>query len=225
MLSFKLSSYYHGNCVLGLCFHPLQNGQGDVCLFKLIKFFISLFLSVFSQGYFGRPNNAASHRVDSLWPDPAGLEGFRNVSAGRASCEVSLPTCIFLPVSLIIPPLEHGAAVPGPCRMLSWGLGSFLKETAATSAWGRGGGERQVASGSISTSSVLGFGGPYLAGPRNSWAHGHKLDVAFGERCFQIYTPNSAGLECAVFPGEDVIITKCWALGTHEKRLISSSLK
>lgn len=90
-----------------------------MCLFKLIKFFISLFLSVFSQGYFGRPNNAASHRVDSLWPDPAGLEGFRNVSAGRASCEVSLPTCIFLPVSLIIPPLEHGAAVPGPCRMLS----------------------------------------------------------------------------------------------------------
>lgn len=66
MLSFKLSRYYHGNCVLRLFLHFLQNGQGDVCLFKLIKFFVTLPLSVFSQGYFGRPNNAASHKVDLL---------------------------------------------------------------------------------------------------------------------------------------------------------------
>lgn len=125
MLSFKLSSYYHGNCVLGLFFHPLQNGQGDVCLFKLIKFFIALFLSVFSQGYFGRPNNGASHRVGLLWPDPVGLGGFRDFRAGRARYKVSLPASVFLPISLIIPPLEHGAAAPRPCRNAFLGVRRF----------------------------------------------------------------------------------------------------
>lgn len=47
MLSFKRSSYYHGNCVLRLFFHPLKNGQGDVCLFKLLRFSLLSFYLYF----------------------------------------------------------------------------------------------------------------------------------------------------------------------------------
>lgn len=121
--------------------------------FKLIKFFIAVFLSVFSQGYFGRPDNAASHRVDLLQPDPVGLEGLRDFSTGRARCEIGLPTSIFLLTSLIIAPLEYGVAAPGACRNALLRVGALP----------RGDHSHQCAQGtvaprSISRSSVLGFG-------------------------------------------------------------------
>lgn len=87
MLSFKLSSYYHGNCVLRLFLHFLQNGQGDVCLFKLIKFFVTLylyFLKVILEDQTMLLVIKLTYSALSRLPDPVGLEGFRDFSTGGA---------------------------------------------------------------------------------------------------------------------------------------------
>lgn len=79
MLSFTLSSYYHGNHVLRLFFHPLKNEQGDMCLFKLIRFsllFLYLyFLKVILEDQTMLLVIELTCSGLSSLPDPVGLEG------------------------------------------------------------------------------------------------------------------------------------------------------
>lgn len=94
-----------------------------MCFFKLIKFFVTLPLSVFSQGYFGRPNNVASHKVVLVLSRSLVLAGcliqwdwqhLEILAQGEPGVRSAICLFFFLPISPLNPPLEEAAAAPGP---------------------------------------------------------------------------------------------------------------
>lgn len=137
MLSFKLSSYYHGNCVLRLFFHPLKNGQRDVCLFKLIRFSLLSFYLYFLKVTLEDQTMPLVIKLTcsglSRLPDPVGLEILRDLSHRESQMWGGPPHFPFSFPSQV--PSFHlwsrWLLLPGPAEMPSWGSGSFSKETAA----------------------------------------------------------------------------------------------
>lgn len=131
MLSFKLSSYYHGNCVLRLFFHPLKNGQRDVCLFKLIRFSLLSFYLYFLKVTVEDQTMPLVIKLTcsglSRLPDPVGLEALRDLSHRESQMWGRPPHFPFSFPSQV--PSFHlwsrWLLLPGPAEMPSWGSGSF----------------------------------------------------------------------------------------------------
>lgn len=155
-----------------------------MCPFTLVKIFVVLSLSVFSQGHSGRPNNAASHPVACSGPrwlrDQGWERGLRDFSTGRARCEVSLLPVPFLPAAPSLH-LWSSGRLPSLCRNAACGLGSFPRRQQPPSAVSVA---RQQPVSSIRQAQGLSRAGSYSADPRGSHACGHTSERCF--ICFQI---------------------------------------